>query len=73
MQKAIEARLKELREEYRAGQQKLAELDAQRNAVRDTMLRISGAIQALEEMAGPGHAQPERETLEPVTAVAVDD
>ena len=48
--KTIEQRLKTLREEYQVGQQKLTELDLQRNSVRDTLLRISGAIQALEEI-----------------------
>ena len=49
-------RLKTLHEEYRKGQQMLIELDQRRGEVRDTLLRISGAIQILQElMAGqPG-------------------
>jgi prefoldin subunit 5 len=44
-------KLKELEEEYRKGQQMLAELDERRAEVRDTLLRISGAIQVLRELS----------------------
>jgi predicted nuclease with TOPRIM domain len=55
----INDRLRELRQEYEAGQRKLTQLDAERAAIRDTMLRISGAIQALAEMVAekPDSAQ----------------
>jgi hypothetical protein len=43
-------RLKTLRDEYRKGQQMLVELDQRRGEVRDTLLRISGAIQVLQEL-----------------------
>ncbi len=43
-------RLRILEEEYRKGQQMLAELDQRRSEVRDTLLRISGAIQVLKEL-----------------------
>jgi prefoldin subunit 5 len=43
-------RLEVLREEYAKGQQQLAMLDQKRAEVRDTLLRISGAIQVLEEL-----------------------
>jgi hypothetical protein len=46
------ARLAELRREYETGQRRLQELMAQEVAVRETMLRISGAIQVLEELTG---------------------
>jgi hypothetical protein len=39
-----------LEEEYRKGQKMLAELDERRGQVRDTLLRISGAIQVLREL-----------------------
>jgi prefoldin subunit 5 len=51
MNTQLATRLAELRAEYEAGQKMLAELDAKRQEVRDTMLRISGAIQVLEELA----------------------
>ena len=50
-QTQLHTRLAELRAEHAAGQKMLAELDAKRQEVRDTMLRISGAIQVLEELA----------------------
>lgn len=46
----IEQKLQELRYEYAKGQQQLAQLDKRRHEVHDTMLRISGAIQVLEEL-----------------------
>lgn len=48
----LRARLAELHREYETGQRRLQELMAQEVAVRETMLRISGAIQVLEELAG---------------------
>jgi prefoldin subunit 5 len=46
----IAKRLEILREEYAKGQQQLAMLDQKRAEVRDTLLRITGAIQVLEEL-----------------------
>jgi len=45
----LQARLETLREEFVNGEQKLADLTAQTAQLRDTLLRISGAIQVLEE------------------------
>ena len=47
---AIETRLVELRMELEKGQRHLESVDRQRQEVRDTLLRISGAIQVLEEL-----------------------
>lgn len=52
MKDKIESRLAELRAELETGQRMLAELDEKREKLRDSMLRIAGAIQVLEEMAG---------------------
>jgi phage-related minor tail protein len=46
----MKERLAELRSEFEKGQQHLHMLDQQRAEVRDTLLRISGAIQVLEEL-----------------------
>lgn len=46
----MKERLAELRAEFEKGQQRLQMLDQQRAEVRDTLLRISGAIQVLEEL-----------------------
>lgn len=47
----IEARLKELREEWEKGTRKLEVLDRQRADLRETLLRIEGAVQVLEELS----------------------
>jgi uncharacterized coiled-coil protein SlyX len=49
MREMIEARLAELRAEAARGEQALAELDAKRAELGRVMLRISGAVQVLEE------------------------
>jgi prefoldin subunit 5 len=57
----MEKRLEELRIELAKGQRQLDLLDHQRHEVRDTMLRITGAIRVLEELLSPeGQNAPER-------------
>ena len=48
----IEERLKELKEEYKKGQDSLIALEQETTNLNNTMLRISGAIQVLEELIG---------------------
>jgi len=50
MQAQVEQRLAELRSEYQAGQKMLADLEAKQANLQQTLLRISGAIQVLEEL-----------------------
>jgi uncharacterized coiled-coil protein SlyX len=52
MRPELQKRLQELRSEYDAGQKLLAELVAKVATTRQTLLRISGAIQVLEEEIG---------------------
>jgi hypothetical protein len=52
MRKQLERRLQELRTEFECGQKMLAELETKQTNVRNSMLRISGAIQVLEEELG---------------------
>jgi predicted nuclease with TOPRIM domain len=47
----VSLRLASLKKEFEAGQNRLRELEAEMTQVRDTMLRISGAIQVLEELS----------------------
>lgn len=49
MKKQLEQRLKELKAEFESGQRMLAEYEAKEAGLRETMIRISGAIQVLEE------------------------
>ncbi len=49
MKERLRARLEELKREFETGQARLRELEAQESQLRQTMLRISGAIQVLEE------------------------
>jgi predicted nuclease with TOPRIM domain len=50
MKKQIKERLEQLKAEYESGQKMLADLETQGLNLRNTMLRISGAIQVLEEV-----------------------
>jgi hypothetical protein len=50
MKEKIERRLQELKGEYESGQRMLADLDVQRTNLQQTIWRISGAIQVLEEL-----------------------
>jgi uncharacterized coiled-coil protein SlyX len=52
MRERLEQRLAELRTEFESGQQTLDQLETQATTVRQTLLRISGAIQVLEEELG---------------------
>lgn len=49
MREQLQARVEELKQEFEAGQARLRELETQAARLRETMLRISGAIQVLEE------------------------
>lgn len=51
-------RLAQLRAELEKGEHRLRLLDRERQEVRDTMLRISGAIRVLEEMLEQSGQQP---------------
>jgi len=49
MKEQLEKRLKELKEEFELGQKMLIDLDARRSNLSESLLRISGAIQVLQE------------------------
>jgi hypothetical protein len=46
----LEKRLEELRREFQTGRELLERLDRERTQAHETLLRISGAIQVLEEL-----------------------
>ena len=49
MKEQLEKRLAELKAEFESGQKVMADLEAKQANLRNTLLRISGAIQILEE------------------------
>lgn len=57
----MEERLQELRDEYRRGMEEMVRLEQRRMELSRTMLRISGAIQVLEEMRRGSTAKPATE------------
>jgi prefoldin subunit 5 len=57
MRTLIDRRLTELRAELDAGRQLQSELDARQAELRQSMLRISGAIQVLGELAAADDAR----------------
>ena len=72
MQEQIQARLAQLKKELEAGQTELQKVEMQRTYLRETVLRIGGAVQVLEELlveggpAGPdGTVTNERRTAAP--------
>ncbi len=52
MKEQLEKRLAQLKAEFESGQKVMAELEGKQANLRDTLLRISGAIQILEEEIG---------------------
>jgi prefoldin subunit 5 len=50
MREQLEQRVSELKAEHQKGQQMLAELEGKQAELRQTLLRITGAIQVLEEL-----------------------
>ena len=62
MNDKLQQRLNTLESEHETGQKMLAELDAKRASLTQTLLRIEGAIQVLQELSAPDEppaAQPE--------------
>ena len=58
LRERLEGRLKALRKEFQEGQSTIADLESRLNGVRATVLRISGAIQVLEEELGASGGDP---------------
>lgn len=71
MRAEAEQRLSELRAEHQKGQQMLAEAEAKAADLRQTLLRITGAIQVLEELLGPGAVPQNGAAPAPAAAAAV--
>jgi hypothetical protein len=58
MEETIRGRLAALRADFEAGQRELAALERRAAELRRLLLRLSGAIQVLEELAAAGDAVP---------------
>lgn len=57
MKEQLGKRLAELKSEFEAGQKMLADLEKKHSELETTLLRISGAIQVIEEMLAQDQAQ----------------
>jgi prefoldin subunit 5 len=75
MKDKLEQRLQELKSEFESGQTMLSDLEAQQANLKTTLLRISGAIQVLEELLSADRELTENNdrVLEPVGAIAQYD
>ncbi len=80
MKEQLEKRLVELKVEYESGQKilqdielKLAELEKRKADLSDTLLRISGAIDLLEEVLGKDESIPEQKIGAGAESVEVAD
>lgn len=58
MKNKLTERLQELQAEYNSGQSMLADLEQKKAALEQTLLRISGAIQVLEELLASAEEAP---------------
>jgi predicted nuclease with TOPRIM domain len=72
MTNQIEARLTQLQAEYQKGQERLTALEHEATKVRDAMLRISGAIQVLEELLAKGEVAQEGATTPANGSIAIE-
>lgn len=70
MREQLERRVGELKAEQQKGQQVLAELEAKQAELRQTLLRISGAIQVLEELLADGGDDARPNGLVPAAATS---
>lgn len=59
MKEQLEQRLHELKTEFESGQKMLQDLETQQANLKTTLLRISGAIQILEELLTQPQEAPE--------------
>jgi hypothetical protein len=48
----LESRVQELQRDFEVGERRLRELEAQQTQLRDTLLRIDGAMNVLRELLG---------------------
>lgn len=73
MKQQIEQRLQSLKSEFAEGQKVLADLEAKQASVRDTLLRISGAIQVLEEELAKADSEENGQVHEELELAAINN
>ncbi|MDE5084729.1 MAG: hypothetical protein O4859_27420 [Trichodesmium sp. St18_bin1] len=71
MKEKLEKRLAKLKAEFESGKKVMAEYEAKQADLRDTLLRISGAIQILEEELS-NEKETDLKNLPPETVSAED-
>jgi predicted nuclease with TOPRIM domain len=69
MKNELIAKLFELKAEYETGQKMIADLEAWQMNLKQTLLRISGAIQVLEELMSRDVGGEEKTELTPVPEI----
>ena len=70
MREQVEERLRMLHAEFKAGQEILTELETRQADVRNTLVRISGAIQVLEELLRPAAPEDDAQGASPRPAIS---
>ena len=70
LQALMELRLQALKKEFESGQKMLADLEAKQASLQQTLLRISGAIQVLEELLGEAAAAGDTGAAPPLAPAA---
>ncbi|AOX03706.1 hypothetical protein BJP34_33570 [Moorena producens PAL-8-15-08-1] len=74
MKEQLKKRLTQLKAEFESGQKVIADLEAKQANVRETLLRIQGAIQVLEEeLTKHNGAASEPETVEVLETEAIEN
>ncbi|MEH2291340.1 hypothetical protein [Nostoc sp.] len=69
MKEQVEKRLAELKTEFAEGQKVLTDLEAKQTSIRDTLLRISGAIQVLKEELAKANSEENGKVYEELEAI----
>jgi len=72
MRESLQHRLQELKEEFQIGQSKLLDAERHQLGLRETLLRISGAIQVLEELLAHESAPGPPEVLKTMPTAGAD-
>jgi hypothetical protein len=70
MYQQLEQRLRSLKAEFEAGQKLQAEYETKQRNLRETLLRISGAIQVLEEVLAKAESIEKGEVSQPYDSPA---